>query len=60
MAITFYSNSEDNEQVAVRPDGRISLQSANEFMATGLSSAELIDVFEEINCGRGDFRHACP
>jgi polysaccharide export outer membrane protein len=41
LELKFFYNSELNEQVTVRPDGRISLQLANEIMAAGLTPAEL-------------------
>jgi polysaccharide export outer membrane protein len=41
LDIKFFYNSELNEQVIVRPDGRISLQLAPEIMAAGLTPAEL-------------------
>jgi protein involved in polysaccharide export with SLBB domain len=44
LDIKFYYNPELNEQVPVRPDGRISLQLAHEIMAAGLTPAELTDV----------------
>jgi protein involved in polysaccharide export with SLBB domain len=47
LEIKFFFNSELNEKVVVRPDGRISLQFANEVMAAGLTPAELSDVLTE-------------
>ncbi len=44
MDIKFFYNAELNEQVTVRPDGRISLQLAHEIMAAGLTPAELTDL----------------
>lgn len=41
LEIKFFYNSELNEQVTVRPDGRISLQLVNEVQAAGLTPAEL-------------------
>ncbi len=41
LDIKFYYNSELNEQVIVRPDGRISLQLVHEVMAAGTTPAEL-------------------
>lgn len=41
LDIKFFYNSELNESVPVRPDGRISLQLANEIMVAGLTPAEL-------------------
>jgi len=41
LDIKFFYNPELNEQLIVRPDGRISLQLANDVMATGLTPAEL-------------------
>ncbi len=43
LDIKFFYNSELNEQVTVRPDGRISLQLANDLMAGGLTPAELTE-----------------
>jgi protein involved in polysaccharide export with SLBB domain len=44
LDIKFFYNSELNEQVIVRPDGRISLQLVHEIMAAGLTPAELTDL----------------
>jgi len=44
LDIKFFYNSELNEQVIVRPDGRISLQLVNEVMAAGLTPAGLRDL----------------
>jgi polysaccharide export outer membrane protein len=41
LDIKFFYNTELNEQVIVRPDGRISLQLVHEVMAAGLTPAEL-------------------
>ena len=41
LDIKFFYNPELNEQVTVRPDGRISLQLVHEIMAAGLTPAEL-------------------
>ena len=41
LDIKFYYNPELNEQVIVRPDGRISLQLVHEIIASGLTPAEL-------------------
>lgn len=41
LDIKFYFSPELNERVTVRPDGRISLQLADEVPAAGLTSAEL-------------------
>ena len=41
LDIKFYFSPELNERVIVRPDGRISLQLADEVLAAGLTSAEL-------------------
>jgi polysaccharide export outer membrane protein len=41
LDIKLFYNSELNEQVTVRPDGRISLQLANEVIAAGLTPEEL-------------------
>jgi polysaccharide export outer membrane protein len=48
LDIKLFYNSELNEQVVVRPDGRISLQLANEVIAAGLTSQELRDVLIRI------------
>ncbi|NIT01074.1 MAG: sugar transporter, partial [Candidatus Latescibacteria bacterium] len=47
LDIKFYYNSELNEQVTVRPDGRISLQLANETAAAGKTPAELTQLLTE-------------
>jgi uncharacterized protein involved in exopolysaccharide biosynthesis/protein involved in polysaccharide export with SLBB domain len=47
LTIKFFYNPELNETVSVRPDGRISLQFANDVMAAGLTPAELTDVLTE-------------
>jgi protein involved in polysaccharide export with SLBB domain len=41
LDIKFFYNSELNEQVTVRPDGRISLQLVHEVMVAGLTPSEL-------------------
>jgi polysaccharide export outer membrane protein len=41
LEVKFYYNPELNEQVIVRPDGRISLQLVHEINAAGLTPAEL-------------------
>jgi len=46
LDVKFYNSPELNEQVVVRPDGRISLQLAPETMASGLTPAELSRVLE--------------
>lgn len=43
LEIKFFYNPELNELVTVRPDGRISLQLANEIMVSGLTPAELTE-----------------
>jgi len=43
LDIKFFYNPELNEQVTVRPDGRISLQLVHELMVAGLTPAELTD-----------------
>jgi protein involved in polysaccharide export with SLBB domain len=43
MDIKFFYNPELNEQVIVRPDGRISLQLANEMTAAGFTTAEFTE-----------------
>lgn len=47
LDIKFFYNPELNEQVVVRPDGRISLQLAPEIMASGLTPAQLTDTLEK-------------
>ena len=47
LQIRFFYNSELNETVTVRPDGRISLQFAHEVMAAGLTPTELTDILTE-------------
>jgi protein involved in polysaccharide export with SLBB domain len=47
LDIKFFYNAELNEQVIVRPDGRISLQLVQEVVATGLTPAELTKVLVE-------------
>jgi protein involved in polysaccharide export with SLBB domain len=47
LTIKFFYNPELNEEVTVRPDGRISLQFAHEVMAAGLTPAELTDILTE-------------
>ena len=44
LEIKFFYNPELNEQVTVRPDGRISLQLTPEIMAAGLTPSQLTDV----------------
>jgi protein involved in polysaccharide export with SLBB domain len=43
MDVKFFYNPELNEQVIVRPDGRISLQLVNDIMAAGLTPQQLMD-----------------
>jgi protein involved in polysaccharide export with SLBB domain len=43
LEIKFFYNPELNEQVIVRPDGRISLQLASDVTAAGLTPAQLTD-----------------
>jgi polysaccharide export outer membrane protein len=47
LDIKFFFNPELNEQITVRPDGRLSLQLAHEIMAAGLTPAQLKDVLTE-------------
>jgi protein involved in polysaccharide export with SLBB domain len=47
MDIKFFYNPELNETVMVRPDGRISLQLANEVVAAGVTPEELRKTLEE-------------
>jgi polysaccharide export outer membrane protein len=44
LDIKFFYNPELNEQVTVRPDGKISLQLVHEIMAAGLTPGELTDL----------------
>ncbi|HEY3423790.1 MAG TPA: polysaccharide biosynthesis/export family protein [Negativicutes bacterium] len=43
LEVKFFYNPELNELVVVRPDGRISLQLANEILVAGLTPAELTE-----------------
>ena len=47
LDIKFYYNSDLNEQVTVRPDGRISLQLVHEIVAAGLTPLELTRLLTE-------------
>jgi protein involved in polysaccharide export with SLBB domain len=47
LDIKFFYNAELNEQVIVRPDGRISLQLVQEIVAAGLTPSELMKVIVE-------------
>jgi protein involved in polysaccharide export with SLBB domain len=47
LDIKFFYNPELNESITIRPDGRISLQLANEIMASGLTPAELTKLLKE-------------
>jgi protein involved in polysaccharide export with SLBB domain len=47
LDIKFFYSPELNEQMPVRPDGRISLQLAHEIMAAGLTPAELAKALKE-------------
>ena len=47
LDIKFYYSSELNEQITVRPDGRISLQLVGEIAAAGMSPGELTKVLKE-------------
>lgn len=47
MDVKFFYNPELNESVTVRPDGRVSLQLAQEIVAAGLTPAELTQVLKE-------------
>lgn len=47
LEIKFFYNAELNELVVVRPDGRISLQLANEIRVAGLTPAELTEQLRE-------------
>jgi protein involved in polysaccharide export with SLBB domain len=44
LDVKFFYNPELNEQVTVRPDGRISLQLVHEIMVAGLTPAQLTDL----------------
>jgi len=44
LDVKFFYNTELNEQITVRPDGRISLQLAGEIRAAGLTPAQLTDL----------------
>jgi protein involved in polysaccharide export with SLBB domain len=46
MDVKFFYNPELNESVTVRPDGRVSLQLAQEIPAAGLTPAELTQVLK--------------
>ncbi len=48
LDIKFFYSPELNEQVPVRPDGRISLQLSGEVMAAGKTPAELTEMLKEI------------
>jgi len=48
LDIKFYYHSELNESVTVRPDGRISLQLANEIRVEGLTPKELTEQLKKI------------
>ncbi len=47
LDIKFFYNSELNERITVRPDGRISLQLINEIRVAGLTPSELTTVLKE-------------
>jgi len=47
LDVKFFYSPELNESVIVRPDGRISLQLANEIMAAGLTPSELTEVLRK-------------
>jgi len=47
LDIKFFYNPELNEQITVRPDGRITMQLANDIMVSGLTTAQLTDVLKE-------------
>ena len=47
LDVKFYYNTELNESVIVRPDGRITLQLVHDLYAAGLTPAELTKVLEE-------------
>lgn len=47
LGVKFYYNPELNEEVVVRPDGRISLQLVSEVMAAGRTPAQLSDALNQ-------------
>jgi polysaccharide biosynthesis/export protein len=47
IEVKFYYNSELNERVTIRPDGRISLQMVDEVKAAGLTPAQLNNILRE-------------
>lgn len=47
MDIKFFYNPELNESITVRPDGRVSLQLAQEILAAGLTPVELTRVLKQ-------------
>ncbi len=47
LEIKFFYNPELNEQLLVRPDGRITLQLASDVLAAGLTPTELTDVLQK-------------
>jgi polysaccharide biosynthesis/export protein len=47
LDIKFFYNPELNEQIIVRPDGKISLQLVNEMMAAGMSPGQLTDQLKQ-------------
>src|SRR5210317_425934 len=47
LQIKFFYNPELNETVSVRPDGRITLQFAQDVMAAGITSTELKNIITE-------------
>lgn len=47
LDVKFFYNSELNESVTVRPDGKISLQLVDEVQASGLTPAELDDILTQ-------------
>lgn len=47
IEVKFFYNPELNESVTVRPDGRVSLQLANDIPAAGLTPAELTQVLRK-------------
>ena len=44
LDVKFFYNPELNEQITVRPDGRISMQLVKEIMAAGMTPAQLTDL----------------
>ncbi len=54
LGIKFFLNPELNEEVVVRPDGRVSLQLIPEVVAAGLTPRQLTDRLKELYSGELD------